>query len=519
MHLPEDGIFREGDEIFRRLIEKSPIPMAVTDDKGRFQFLNDRFHAVFGYTVEDLPDIDAWWRRAYPDDRYREEVLSVWRESMGRDGRWDGSDFTKRDYRVTCADGTARVMKIAGTWISSKRLFLFLDITERIRAEEEASRLREQLFQAQKMEAIGRLAAGVAHDFSNLLTSILGYSTLMRTEEGLTDSVRKGIGEIERTAQRAADLTKRLLAFSRKQVLQPRVIDLHELIVNLEMMLQRLIGENVALSFRLEAGAPFLLADPGQIEQIIINLAVNARDAMPQGGTLAIATGNPDGGCGEWVELSVSDTGTGMDPEVKAHLFEPFFTTKEPGKGTGLGLSTVYGIVTQSGGRITVRSAPSQGTSFRILLPRAAENGETQTAEAATELDRGTETVVLVEDEGTLLVMAARILEDRGYRVIRMQDPAEALSFLMGPEGSRVDILITDVVMPHLSGRDLVERVWPANARLKILFISGYPMEDVLPGEIMHRRIEFLQKPFLPEDLSRKVRQVLNGRQTADPRA
>jgi two-component system, cell cycle sensor histidine kinase and response regulator CckA len=305
----------DGDT-FRLMVEKSPIPMAVTDLAGRFVFLNDRFQAVFGYGKADLPDMDAWWQRAYPDARYREEILSVWRDSQGRGFQWDGSGFKNRDYHVTCADGTVRIMKIGGTRIASNNLYLFLDVTARIHAEEEASLLREQLFQAQKMEAIGRLAAGVAHDFNNLLTSIMGYSNLIRLEQGVPEPVREGLAEIEKTALRAADLTKRLLSFSRKRNQQPVVLDLHDLILNLEKMLRRLIGENVTLVSSLRAVGPFLLADPGQIDQVLVNLAVNARDAMPDGGVLTIATRNvpAEEGLGEWIELSVSDTGCGMGP-------------------------------------------------------------------------------------------------------------------------------------------------------------------------------------------------------------
>ena len=290
-HQQIEAALRESEEHFRSFIRFAPVPIVITDERGRFEHLNDRFTRTFGYTLEDLPDLETWWRRAYPDEEYREEVLGVWREAMEA-GRWTATRSNPLEYRVTCRDGSTRVAEISSNHIGDRYLYLFNDLTGRKRAEEAMSRLQEQYLQAQKMEAIGRLAGGVAHDFNNLLTAILGYAEMIGTEQALTPLAREGIEEIEKSARRAAALTQQLLAFGRKQLLQPRVVDLNGLLADLEKMLRRLIGEDILLTSSLEAAGALVLADPGQIEQAIINLAVNARDAMPRGGTLTIGTRN-----------------------------------------------------------------------------------------------------------------------------------------------------------------------------------------------------------------------------------
>ncbi|HXF94697.1 MAG TPA: response regulator [Gemmatimonadales bacterium] len=381
--------------------------------------------------------------------------------------------------------------------------------------------LERQLQQAQKMEAIGRLAGGIAHDFNNLLTAIIGYADLLAENLADRPGASADLDEIRRAAERAADLTRRLLAFSRKQILEPRVVDLNALVTDFERMLRRLIGEDVELRLALAPELGLVRADPGQLEQVIMNLAVNARDAMPSGGKLAIETANVELDAayaarhvgvtpGRYVMLAVSDTGTGMDQATKARLFEPFFTTKPPGKGTGLGLSMVYGIVKQSGGNIWVYSEPGRGTTFKIYLPQVEAGEEPEAAAGPIRDTRGTETVLVVEDAEPVRTLARRVLEERGYRVLEAQTAAEAqvaAELHRGP----LDLILTDVVLPDLSGRELAERLtarWPA---LKVLYMSGYTDDSIVQHGVLEAGVAYLQKPFTPESLAAKVRGVLDG--------
>jgi signal transduction histidine kinase/ActR/RegA family two-component response regulator len=393
-------------------------------------------------------------------------------------------------------------------------------IAERKRTEEALVRSEEQLRQAQKLEAVGRLAGGVAHDFNNLLTVILSYSHLLLEEAAPGEATRSELQEIQRAGNRAAELTRQLLAFSRQQVLEPRVLDLNRIISGLDKMLRRLIGEDIDLVTHPSSGLGMVQADPGQIEQVIMNLAVNARDAMPGGGKLTIETGNVELGeeytalrgdlrPGHYAMLAVSDTGCGMSAEVKARIFEPFYTTKEKGKGTGLGLSTVHGIVKQSEGHIEVYSEPGHGTTFKIYLPRV-EAAEEMTAVAGVTTARleGTETVLVVEDEMSIRRLIGRSLRARGYRVLEANDGSEAIAHCER-RSPRVDLLITDVVMPMMSGPELVQRVTAGCPGLKVLFISGYTDRALIHQGLRHDGSAFLQKPFTPETLARKVRELL----------
>lgn len=385
----------------------------------------------------------------------------------------------------------------------------------------EHRRLEAQLQRAQKTEAIGRLASGIAHDFNNLLTVIEGRAQLLLHGSGLEEAARRAIGIIDSTAQRAAALTQQLLAFSRRQVLQPKVLDLNGIVMNMLTLLQRLIGEDVELAPLLEPGLGRITADPSQIEQVIMNLAVNARDAMVGGGKLTVETANVEldevaaplhGGLppGPYVLLAVSDTGSGMDATTRAHLFEPFFTTKTPGKGTGLGLSTVYGIVTQTRGHIGVYSEPGSGTTFKIYLPRTDAPLEPAGAAPRREAPaRGTETVLLVEDEDEVRELARESLEAHGYQVLAARDGAEGIEIAEGL-GSRIDLLVTDVVMPQVGGPDLARRLGAMRPDLKVLYISGY-VGGALAGQGgLDAAAALLPKPFSPDALVRKVREVLD---------
>lgn len=388
--------------------------------------------------------------------------------------------------------------------------------------EREAENL-EQLRQAQKMEAVGRLAGGIAHDFNNLLTVITGYSDLMLRKMEPGSEFRGKVEEVKKAGDRAAGLTRQLLAFSRKQILQPKIIDLNEIVVDTFKMLQRLIGEDVELLMIPQSKIGKVKADPGQVEQILMNLAVNARDAMSIGGKLTIKTSNVhlDHGYtmqhvavqpGDYVLLSVSDTGCGMDAETRERIFEPFFTTKELGKGTGLGLSTVYGIVKQSGGHIWVYSEIGHGTTFKIYLPRedAAENPFALSEEPERSIT-GTETVLLVEDEGAVRQMTKQVLVELGYQVIEAENGPEAIR-LNAVHNSEIDLLLTDVVMPRMSGRELADQLTAERPDLRVLYTSGYTEDAIIHHGVLDDGMAFLEKPFTPELVALKVREVLDTR-------
>ena len=371
------------------------------------------------------------------------------------------------------------------------------------------------------MEAVGQLAGGIAHDFNNLLTVIGGRSALLLQRGGFSDAVRTDVELIGKTADRAAALTRQLLAFSRKQVLEPRPVEPNALVGGVVPMLRRLIGEHIELVIVAGRDVGHVLADPGQVEQVIMNLVVNARDAMPDGGMVKIETAGRDlpeaarhaqGHVppGQYVTLSVQDAGSGMDTATLARIFEPFFTTKEPGKGTGLGLSTVHGIVHQSGGYIGVDSAPGRGTTFTIYLPRIAAGAASPDAAppAPSGATRGTETVLLVEDEEEVRRLASEILKGCGYTVLETGDPLEALTMAERRSGG-VDLLVTDMVMPAMGGSELAERLKITCRGMRVLYISGYTDEMITPAGTSGSGRAFLHKPFTPHDLTRKVREVL----------
>jgi PAS domain S-box-containing protein len=399
------------------------------------------------------------------------------------------------------------------------------DITEQKRAEESHDMLEQQLRQAQKLETVGSLAGGIAHDFNNLLTVVLSYSEMLAEDLDAEDPIRQGLDEIRTAGLRASDLTRQLLAFSRRQVLAPKLVDLSDSIAGMAKMLQRLIGEDIELTTSSAQHLGKVLVDPGQIEQVIMNLAVNARDAMPQGGVLTIETremsideshaAEDDGGkAGPHVMLAVSDTGSGMDKATQARIFEPFFTTKEVGKGTGLGLSMVFGIVRQSGGRIWVSSEPGKGTTFKLYFPIAADTGVRADKPVAVRgLLRGTETILLVEDEDAVRILARSILGKCGYTVLEAQNGADAL-LICAQHPAPIDLLLTDVVMPRMNGRELAQRLQQLRPGMKVLYMSGYTDDAIVRNGLLHATLAFIQKPVTPEPLARKLREVLDAEPT-----
>jgi len=402
----------------------------------------------------------------------------------------------------------------------------FTDITERKRAEAEREKLQAQLIQAQKMESIGRLAGGVAHDFNNLLTGINGYTELLLSGLSEGDPMYADLMEIKGAANRAAVLTSQLLAFSRKQLIAPKVIDLNNLLAGATNLLKRLIGEDVEWAFHPGEKLGLIKVDPHQIEQMLINLAVNARDAMPEGGKLTITTSNiriddefiqrnPGATPGSYVVLAVSDNGCGIAPEVKEHLFEPFYTTKEKGKGTGLGLSMVYGIVKQNGGFIEVQSEVGAGSTFRIYLPQVFGKAEAVGKLKPDGLPTGTEAILLVEDEDMMRHLARKLLERQGYRVFAVEHSEKAISMIKDPDFT-FDLLLTDIVMPNLSGRQLYEGMRALRPDLRVLYISGYTEDSLAPQGVLNEGTNFIKKPFSIESLAHKVREVLDNKPEKD---
>ncbi len=488
---------RSNEEHFRSLIESSGDILAVLSAAGRVRFVSPSAEKILGYRADELEG-SKYIRLVHPDDAPRLEprlwqakgtpVQAVFR-LMHRDGSWRTLEATARSLLAHPA--------IRGV-VANVR-----DVTER-------QELEEKLAQARKMEAVGRLAGGVAHDFNNLLTAIIGYAEVLQLDEGLEPRVAEGVREIRKAADRAAALTRQLLAYSRKQILQVRTIDLNRLVRGLREMLQRLIGEHIRLSVCLEPEMDNVSADPNQLEQVILNLAVNARDAMPEGGTLTIATREerPDTPGGGFVLLELSDTGTGMDRQTKEKIFDPFFTTKEVGKGTGLGLAIVLGIVQQSGGSIAVDSEPGRGSTFTIRLPAAPETEstpETEPAVAAIRPGRGS--ILLVEDEEAVRRMVHTVLVRSGYRVRQAADAAEALR--AAENAPELNLLITDLVMPGLNGRQLAAKLLEGMPGLRVLYMSGYTDDQAMHEEATREGTVFLQKPFTPAVLAEKVREIL----------
>jgi PAS domain S-box-containing protein len=510
---------RGSEKKYRQLHESLRDAFVRVAMDGRIMEFNDSYRKMLGYAADELQALT--YIDLTPENWHAGEAAIVQTQILPK----GYSDIYEKEYRRK--DGTVFPVELrtfllrddAGT--PSGMWAIVRDLTERKQAEQERRALEEQLRQSQKMEGIGRLAGGVAHDFNNLLTSIIGHTELMLMTLKETDPLTADLEEIKKAANRAAGLTRQLLAFSRRQMLQPKVLDLNLVIEDLGKMLKRLIGEDVELSTVPQPGLGLVKVDPGQIEQVIVNLVVNARDALPGGGKLTIETSNVEFHqaqaykhvemeAGSYVLLAITDDGLGMDEETQDHIFEPFFTTKELGKGTGLGLSTVYGIVKQSGGYVWVYSEPGQGTTFKIYFPRSAREGEkTDQENAIGKPSGGSETILLVEDDAQVRRMTGAILEKFGYRVLETRNGEEALRTVK-EEGGPIHLMITDMVMPLMGGRELGRRMRTLRPETKVLYMSGYSSVGINQNGFLEPASHFLQKPFSLEGLARKIREILD---------
>ncbi|HEY7586461.1 MAG TPA: PAS domain S-box protein [Candidatus Deferrimicrobiaceae bacterium] len=511
---------RESNETLRALIQASPLAIVTFDPRGHILMWNPAAERMFGWRADEVLGRP---HPIVPEDK-REEFRAF------RDIAMRGEAFTGVEVRRLKKDGSPIDISISTAPLRgadgaiSGIMSIITDVTERKITEEALRKSEEQLLQAQKMEAVGRLAGGIAHDFNNLLTAVTGYSELLLARIGERDPMWKELEEIRRAGVRAASLTRQLLAFSRRQVLQVKVLDLNAVVSGLESMLRRLIGEDIELIAVAGEDLGRVRADQGQIEQVIMNLVVNARDAMRDGGRITIRTGDvhldeTEAGrlgavAGSYVVVSVGDNGSGMNEEVRLHLFEPFFTTKED--GTGLGLATAYGIVRQSGGHIRVDSEPGRGSTFEVYLPRVEGKPESMETHADyIPSSDGRETVLVVEDEEMVRELVCEVLRKNGYTVLEAQDGEEALRVSGGHRGP-IHLLVTDMVMPRMRGNDLAERLVPLRPEMKVLYMSGYTGGQVFGAGGMGAGQAFMQKPFGPAALAKTVRRLLDSRSEDD---
>ena len=514
---------RRAEARYRGIFENAVEGIFQTSPDGALLAANPALARIFGYdspeqAVAEIKDVAA---RLYAHPEQRREAIRQLR---------DKGVISQMELEMRRRDGSPIWVSI-NAWLArdaeGRERFegMLVDVSERVAAEKARERLEEQLRQSQKMEAIGQLAGGVAHDFNNILTIIQGNASLLLLEGNSPENSASFATQIAEAAERAASLTRQLLLFSRKQAMQPADLDLNEVVVNLLKMLKRIVGEDVQLHSDCAAGLPYVHADAGMMEQIILNLVVNARDAMPTGGRLLLSTdeavltakdavGRPGASAGTFVRLSVSDTGGGIPPEIIPRIFEPFFTTKEAGKGTGLGLATVYGIVQQHGGWIDVESTVGRGTCFHVHLPAVRKTVAVERSqEMNSPLPQGNETILVVEDEDAVRVLARNLLQRCGYTVLTAVSGRDALQ-VWEAEGDRIDLVLTDIIMPDgMTGRDLAIRLHEENPLLRVIYTSGYSPDFAARGWTLNEGHNFLQKPYHPRKLAEIVRHCLDRRE------
>jgi len=507
---------RDSEAMVRGIVSSVPDAVLMIDPDMTVTWMNDRAKAAFGDAVgcrcyhvlhsaqsEVCPGCPA--RRTFGDGAIHDHEIEIPSPDGATRHFWTTTSVAAED-----ENGTPRLV-----------VAVVRDVTEREAARHERARLEEQYLQAQKMESVGRLAGGVAHDFNNMLTAILGYSDLALQRVSQSDPIRQDLEAIRKSASRSAELTRQLLAFARKQTISPRVLDLNETVEGMLNMLRRLIGEDITLEWLPAASVWPVRVDPGQFDQVVANLCVNARDAMSDGGTLSISTANarhdtrfcvshPGYIAGDFVMVEIRDDGCGMDGETLERIYEPFYTTKEVGAGTGLGLSTVYGIVTQSDGFIDVESTPGDGTTFRIFFPRHLSSEvapDRKTSEPA--LERGSETILLVEDEPLALDATSKMLRHLGYAVLEAGSAEDAIR-IADTDCESVDLVLSDVVMPRMTGKDLVEYIVSRHPNVRPVFMSGYPADVIAHQGVLDEGVEFISKPISLPELARLLRRVLD---------
>jgi two-component system, cell cycle sensor histidine kinase and response regulator CckA len=506
---------RSSETRFIRLWESGIVGISIGVFLGAVHDANDAFLHTVGHTRSELQLGKVQWEAMTPPEwRHSDETAVELLQAQGFAPAWEKELIRKDGARVPVLVGAAMLeypMSIA----------VMIDLTQRKQAEQALLASENQLRLAQKMEAIGSLAGGVAHDFNNILSVILSYAGMLLSDLQPEDPMRESLEEIRQAGQRAAALTRQLLLFSRHQVFEPTVLNLNDILGGMDKLVRRILGEDVEVIAVQGEGLSRIFADPSHIEQVIMNLVVNARDAMPTGGKLTLETKDvqldkafADSHLGvtpgPYVLLAVTDTGSGMDKETQHRIFEPFFTTKETGKGTGLGLSTVFGIVRQSGGSIWVDSAPGAGSTFNVYFPQSERQPEKVRRASTRPVVTGTETILLIEDEEHVRAVSRAILTRNGYRVVEAATPFEALA-VCETRSNPIDLVLTDVVMPQMSGPELAKRLRGLRPEIKVLFMSGYTDDTIIRHGMLDPKTRFLQKPLTPEDLLRKVREVLDG--------
>lgn len=507
---------RRSEENLKMLLDTLPVGLSWADKDDRVQYANRKFVEIFGYDLDEIKTIDDWFLKTRPGAEDRARYLAMRKHAL-ESAREKGITLPTFDVRIQRKDGTFRDLSITEALIMDRQLAIFVDVTER-------KELEQQLLQSQKLENIGNLAGGIAHDFNNVLTTVTGFAGILQMKMQPSDPLQPYVHELAAAGMRGAALTHQLLAFSRKQILHIRPIDLNETMTNLQKMLQRLIREDVELNF-----VPFpeklpVMADVNQMEQVIINLVTNARDAMPKGGRLDVSTGTADideafirrngyGEIGRYATITIADNGTGMDETTRQRIFEPFFTTKEVNKGTGLGLSVVYGIIRQHKGMIQVESRLEKGSTFTVYLPLLKEKRDIEIADSRKEEEGtfvgGTETILFAEDNEMLRTMTGNILRENGYTVFAAEDGAAAVD-LFRQHREAIDLVVFDLIMPGKRGLQAYLEILEEAPEVKALFVTGYSEDDVEREELSRRNLTVLMKPYNPVSFLRKVRELLD---------